>query len=138
MFTDASGNRRVNAHAAGEPSLRIRPCVECCAHGRLARLDFQAAGVSQRDELARTLEIVMDSVNSGDVGVAVVEPVAPYRAPMQQLIRRAWPGIDEARPSRCRRNIVCVVYRCPNAGRGCHRVAFQVKRCNAGNVRRGH
>src|SRR5207247_4246610 len=70
MLSYASGHGRVEAHAGREPGVGIGE-GGCRGDGSLARLDFQAIGIAQGDELARTLEVVVDSVDGRVVRVAL-------------------------------------------------------------------
>ena len=72
MASDARGDSGIEADAGGEAVVRIGARGESGGDGFLSSLDFQAIVIAENDELAGALEIVMDTVNGGEVWVALV------------------------------------------------------------------
>src|SRR5579864_7098435 len=63
IFTHARRDCRIETHAGSKPVMRIRPGTECGCDGRLARLNFHAARITQRYKFTRTLEVIVDSAD---------------------------------------------------------------------------
>src|SRR5262249_51982048 len=72
VLAEAHGDGGVEAHAGGEPAVRLGYAWGRSARDRrLSRLDLQTGRIAYQDELTRALEVVEDAVLGAAVGVAL-------------------------------------------------------------------